>query len=433
MQRPMIKRAAVLALSVMAMAFAGVVAPAATAETRTTHPDVVIATDKEFDKTHAVRSGRGTRADPYVISGWQINRLEIHDTDRWVTIKDNTIGGLILNWIGNRVTVRNNVIGNMVVNQNVARTGAPTSGLIEWNAFGVVGQLRHWDGVFRNNVVGTRAQEAGRQTNLAMNFDGFNGAQFVNNTLYGYMDARLHGHHHSSDFSSGSHNHAMAAEHTHHSSSAEKAVHRYRYHRVTIANNRIYSDAAYALAYLDTDHANNDRTAASETNPDLENPHLHFTRVTVANNKLYGAGILVNVFNALDERHPWTERGKMTIKGNRIELRRDAFEDFIQLNGIEIRSARDLDATIQGNSITGSSEQGLLPIIEQGDQDAGVLLNTIDDSRIWILSNRVTNRSIGVRAATMTEHVRWVVRDLRTRNVREPVHTDGSVATQPQR
>ncbi|MGH9201366.1 MAG: hypothetical protein ACRD2A_09030, partial [Vicinamibacterales bacterium] len=130
-------------------------APVGAAETRAAHPDVKITTDKEFDKAHAVRSGSGTRADPYVISGWQIGSLLIQNTNRWVTIHDNTIGGLILDWMGDRVVVRNNVIGDMRVNQNVARIGAPTSGLIEWNAFTVVGQLRHWDGVFQKNIVGS--------------------------------------------------------------------------------------------------------------------------------------------------------------------------------------------------------------------------------------------------------------------------------------
>ncbi len=426
------KRVAVLVLSVVAMAAAGVIAPAATAETRTVHPDVTIATDKEFDKAHAVRSGSGTREDPYVISGWQISTLFIHDTSRWVTIKDNTIGGLILDWIGSGVAVRNNVVGNMLVNQNVARTGSPTSGVIEWNSFGGIGQLRHWDGIVRNNVVGTK-QNPGEEKDRAVNFDGFNGAQFVNNTLYGYMDARLHGHHHSSKFGGSSHNHGLAPMHQHSSSSAEKAMHRYRYHQVTIANNRIYSDHEYALAYLDTDHAANDRTAASETNPDLENPHVHFTRVTVANNRIYGSGILVNVFNALDERHPWTERGSMDIRGNAVELGRDFFMDFRQLNGIEIRSARDVDVRIRGNSITGIAEQGLLTLLEGGDQDAGVFLNTLDDANVYVTGNRVTNRSYGVRALTMTEHVKWVVRDLRTRNVREKVHYDQSVSNRPQR
>ena len=424
------KLVAVLACAVLAAGVVGVVSAPAGAEAKTVqHDNVAISADKDFTTANGVRSGTGTREDPYVISGWQIGSVVIQNTDRYLIIRDNTIGGLVLDWIGNRVIVKNNSIGDMRVNQNVARTGAPTSGLIEWNAFGVVGQLRHWDGVFRYNVVGTKAAEGNAQTNLAVNFDGFNGAKFVNNTIYGYVDARLHGHHHSTKFGSGSHNH-VATGHEH-DVAAEKTMHRYRHHEVTIANNRIYSDAAYALAYLDTNHAGNDRTAASETDPALEAPHVHFTRVTVRDNRLYGSGILVDVFNALDDRHPWTERGSIDIRNNGIQLGHDAFLGFRQLQGIEVRQARDLNLRIIGNSIVGTREEGPLAVLENGDEDAGIFLNTLDDSSVSVIGNRVSTRAYGVRAATMTKSVFWTVRDLRTSNVRERVHYDDSVSNKP--
>ncbi len=421
------KLVAALACVVLAV---GVASAPAGAEAKTVqHDNVAISADRDFTTANGVRSGTGTRRDPYVISGWQIGSVVIQNTDRYVTIRDNTIGGLVLDWIGNRVIVRNNSIGDMRVNQNVARTGRPTSGLIEWNAFGVVGQLRHWDGVFRYNVVGAKAAEGNAQTNRAVNFDGFNGAQFVNNTIYGYVDARLHGHHHSTKFGSGSHNHTAPAEHAH--ETGAKTMHRYRHHEVTIANNRIYSDAAYALGYLDTNHAGNDRTAASETDPALEAPHLHFTRVAVHNNRLYGSGMLVDVFNALDDRHPWTERGSIDIRGNAITLGRDSFLNFRQLQGIEVRQARDLNLRIIGNSIAGTRETGPLAMFENTDEDAGVFLNNLDDASVSVIGNRVSTRAFGVRASTMTRSVAWTVRDLRTSNVRERVHYDDSVANKP--
>lgn len=421
-------------VSVLVMLAAGVLGTVpAVAETRTTHPDVKITTNKEFDKAHAVRSGSGTKADPYVISGWQVGSLVIQNTNKWVTIRDNTIGGLILDWIGDRVVVRNNIIGDMRVNQNVARTGAPTSGLIEWNAFGAVGQLRHWDGVFQKNIVGSNREGADTRGKQAVNFDGFNGARFVNNTIYGFVDARLHGHHHSSRFGDHSHNHSMPAGHEDHglSSSEAKQMHRYRHHVVTIANNRIEATHGYGLAYLDTDHANNDRTAASETDAALENPHLHFTRVHLLNNSLTGGGILVNVFNALDERHPWTERGLIRIERNKITLAQDAFFNFRQLQGIEIRQARDADVKILRNTIEGTKETGMLAFLEDGDHDAGVLLNNLDDSKVSVIGNSVAKRAYGVRAATMTDSVSWLVRDLRTSDVRERVYYDESVSNEP--
>src|SRR5439155_16580455 len=115
--------------------------------------------------------------------------------------------------------------------QNVARTGMPTNGVMTHNQFGVVSQLRHWDGLFAYNEVGDK-NNLGSQ---AVNFDGFNGAHFVHNTIYGYVDARLHGHHHSSGWGEPSHNHGT------HTPDSDLSVHRYRYHEVFIANNSIYS------------------------------------------------------------------------------------------------------------------------------------------------------------------------------------------------
>jgi hypothetical protein len=400
------------------------------ADATTEHANVTVSADKDFTKANGFRSGDGTRQSPYVFSGWRIGSLVIQNTDRYVTIRDNTIGGLVLDWIGNRVTVRNNAIGDMRVNQNVARTGRPTSGVIEWNAFGVVGQLRHWDGAFQFNVVGAKAAE-GQQSNRAVNFDGFNGARFVHNTIYGFVDARLHGHHHSSKFGSGSHNHSAHADPGHQMTESEKVMHRYRHHQVTIAGNKIYSDAAYAIQYLDTDHAANDRTAASETDPALEAPHLHFTRVSIAGNKLYGSGILINVFNSLDDRHPWTERGAVDIRGNAVQLGKDSFLDLRQLQGIEVRQARDVNLRIIGNSVTGKREEGVLKMLENSDEDAGIFLNTLDESYVQVIGNRVSTRAYGVRAATMTKTVVWRVRDLATSNVRERVHYDDSVENKP--
>ena len=54
--------------------------------------------------------------------------------------------------------------------------------------------------------------------------DGFNGAHFVHNTIYGFVDARLHGHHHSSGWGEPSHNHGSQTP------DSEASVHRYRYH-----------------------------------------------------------------------------------------------------------------------------------------------------------------------------------------------------------
>ena len=109
-------------------------------------------------KLDGVRSGSGTLADPYVISGYAVSgSLYLGDTDACVTITGNYIDGeLALNWNGNCVHVHHNFIRDLRVNENVAREGYDTGGLIELNQINYVGQIRHYDGEFRDNVVGPR-------------------------------------------------------------------------------------------------------------------------------------------------------------------------------------------------------------------------------------------------------------------------------------
>jgi hypothetical protein len=398
--------------------------PASADGKRMQRPDVTIAKDSEFDAEHAVRSGTGTADDPYVISGWQMNNLVIRDTDRWITIKDNIINGqLILDWVGDRVHVMGNQIGDLRVNQNVKRTGLPTSGHIMDNTFGVVGQLRHWDGVFEDNLVGSATGNLNAQ---AVNFDGFNGARFRDNVIYGFMDARLHGHHHSSAYGGTSHMHA--AEH-----GSAAVDHTKRYHEVWITNNKIRTTHEYALAYLDTGHAGNDRTAASEQEEALNKPHKHLTRVHLTGNRLYGAGILVNIFNSPDQIHTGTHLGLMEIRGNRIRLAADDFLTLKELYGVRVVQATDVVLKIVGNAVAGRSVESdsMAAFFEQWDQDAGISLAGLDKGDVWIVGNSVANRTFGVRAVNMTARVKWVVRDLKTDNVNQSVAYDASVANKP--
>ena len=409
-------------LSVVAIVAGG--SPAAVAETRAPHANVMISADGDFTRANGVRSGDGSKAHPYDISGWRIANLTIQNTDKWVSIHNNSITSrLVLDWIGDKLNMQHNVVNDMRLNQNVARTGMMTSGLISHNQFVTVGQLRHWDGVFADNVVGTK-NNLGAQ---AVNFDGFNGAHFVHNTIYGYVDARLHGHHHSSGWGKPSHDHTMDA------ANEDPAMHRYRYHEVTISDNAIYSTNSYALAYLDTGHSGNDRTAPSETDQNLNLPHIHYTKVHIVGNRLYGAGILVNTFNASDNLHPWFARGYVDIQNNRITLDQDPFWTFKQLNGIEVDQAQAVTLHITGNSISGwrPGADDPLAFLEGFDSNAGILLNTLDDADISIMHTRVTNRVYGVHAMQMTAKVHWMIRDLQTSGVDHPVSYDSNVANKP--
>lgn len=420
MSRTISRLVAVLVAILVGSAFALVPAWGAGPEKR---PAINIQSNDQFDGDHGVRSGAGSAADPYVISGWQVNNVRIENTDRHVVIRDNVITGqLVLNWIGDRAHVSSNEVGDLRVNQNQRRTGMPTSGTISHNTFRVVGQLRHWDGVFDRNVVGKKDNLGAR----AVNFDGFNGASFRDNTIYGYMDARLHGHHHSSDFEgSASHQHAAG----HH---MEGVDHTQRYHRVSIRNNAIRTTASYALAYLDTNHAGNDRTAPSEQEEALRDPHVHHTRVQIASNRLTGAGLLVNVFNAKDnQKHPETARGIVELVDNRVTLGPDDFWSFRDLYGIEVRQAQDLDLLIDGNRIAGQKpSEGFFESFDQ-DRNAGIFVHALDKADVTIADNSVTERAFGVRAEKFTESVHWLIRDLRTKNVQDPVYSDESVKDSP--
>jgi hypothetical protein len=372
--------------------------------------NIRILNNSEFDREHGVTSGKGTKSNPYVISGLELNSLHIENTSKWVDIKKNTIAGvLLLDWIGG-AKVHYNTIGQLVANRNVERTGMPTTGTIVHNTIGSVQQLRHWDGVFAYNTVGNAKTVKQRAANL----DGFNGARYERNRFYGFVDARLHGHHHSSSFGGDSHMHAGH----HHGKGVD---HTQRYHQVSLANNTIYADHTYALAYLDSGHAGNDRTAPSETDEALNLPHAHHTKVRFAGNKLMGAGILVDVFNANDQHHVRTYRGSLDIDSNSITLGKDDFLSARQLIGIDMRNATDVTTRIRKNKITGWKPSSVLKFLENWDTDAGILLQNVDKTDVWIVGNSVANRHYGVRATNFTVSARWFIGSLKTTNVKEPV------------
>jgi hypothetical protein len=400
------------------------------ASPRQPHADITIEWDGELNAAHGIRSGHGTVRDPYVISGWTLNNVSIRDTTKAIRIVNSSINGTLrLNWVGSAITVTGNDIGDLRVNENIPRWGDPTSGAITRNTFGQVGQLRHFDGVFSYNTVG--AVESGLLSSSypstrAVNFDGFNGARFVSNTIYGYVDARLHGHHHSSAYGMGSHMHSDGPH------DMGMVDHTRRFHEVFISNNRIFTSASYALAYLDTDHAGNDRTANSETNPYLNAPHVHYTRVHVTGNRLNGAGLLVDVFNAMDQRHRGSPNGLVELIGNQIALDRDLAHPFEVLQGIEVRQARYLTLRIKANTITGAAPLvDVAPINTATSQGAGVLLNGLDRASVLIESTRVSNRQFGVQAVQLTKYVTWTIKSLTTAGVSQRVSYDGSVKNPP--
>lgn len=388
---------------------------------------ITIGSNDEFSAENGVRSGSGTAADPYVISGWELPSLTIHDTDAYVVIRDNVISNrLTLNWIGDRATVVDNVIGDLRVNENVKRTGEATSGLITRNRLGLVGQLRHFDGVFRHNVVDVRSGSIccrlpvfGSGAIRAVNFDGFNGARFTRNEIYGgYVEVRLHGHHHSSGFGDHSHYHGAAAE-------GHAMDHTQRYHEVWVTNNKIEAPPGYyGLIYTDNGHAANDRTAASERNEELNKPHIHYTRVHLTGNQLIGSGLYVDVFNADDQRHTGTSRGVVDVVGNEIRLLPPGGDEiFTEVAGIEVFNARDVDLTIARNRVFGPEDDRRL--FAEWRSEPGIKLQLVELGRIWLRDNFVAHRAVGIEAVSFKD-VKWWISGLRTRAVEQEVSYDGS-------
>lgn len=436
MRRVRLSSLRILLTAMVIAALTGLVQPvgaaASTGEERTSRNDITITGDSQFNPANGVRAGSGTRRDPYVISGWDVRNVALRDTGAYVIIKDNNITGrLVLNWNGDRVTVVNNSVGDLRVNQNVKRTGEATSGRIANNTFGIVGQLRHFDGVFENNVVKGRASLFdGVFSNKSVQFDGFHGSRFRNNTINGYVEVRLHGHHHGSGFNENSHYHGAGDKG--HGSHGAGVDHSKRYHEVFVSNNRITADGEYALLYTDTAHVANDRTAASETNEELNKNHVHNTRVHLTGNQLTGAGLMVNVFNAKDERHNGTKTGLVDIRNNEISLEREATDNlWSRKDGITINRAVDAVIKIEGNVVRGESLEERDPVDDQFARDSGIFLNDLDKGRAYLRNNTVTNLLYGVRGSRMTESVHWWINGLVTRAVTQAVYWDNSVKNQP--
>jgi hypothetical protein len=429
-----------LAMFVTGWLVAAPQASASVPEDAQQHADIYIESDEQFNPAHGVRRGIGTRKAPFVISGWKVNRIYIRDTSAHLIIKDNIItSSLVLNWNGAHVTLVDNQIGDLRVNQNIARTGAPTSGLFARNEIGVVGQLRHFDGVFAHNVVGPSTSPL---TSLpffadrAVNFDGFHGADFHNNTIYGYVDVRLHGHHHGSGYNAPSHYHATPPETEdghggHHGHDEESVDHSRRWHKVTVRDNAIYSAGPWALRYFDQAHSANDRTAASETNEALNLPHRHFTKVYFQNNKLVGSGLVVDIFNAEDELHQTIGKGAVSLTNNSIVLEYDSADPFRSYYGIEAYAARGLMMHIAGNTVKWANPPEGLDQTFSGN--VGIRLNTFDAANIHITNNELTDFDYGIMATTFTEKVNWWVSGLKTKNVTTRIYYDDSVKNHPRK
>lgn len=399
---------------------------------------------EELEDLGVEMAGAGTLADPFVLEGlWVRGELQIKDTAQYYVVRENVIDGVLrLNWNDDRVHVHHNAVRDLRVNENIERTGEATGGLIELNTFGVVGQIRHFDGVFRANEVGPIPtgffddiiEDTGAFTPFfadprAMNIDGFDGAVFEGNTILGYVEMQLHGHHHASCFACHSHNHAT-------SNAAMKHDHTVRYHEADFVGNTILVDDGVAFRYTDAAHSGDDRTANSEPNEDLELPHVHYTRLLIADNVIEGGPMVVDILNADSRDHDNEEtedveevavhathayRADLTLRGNTVTWTLP--DDPITVpwlaeeirDGILVRQVKEANVRIADNTValSGSTEPGMfagLPmfgLFGPTDAPAALHLQGIRSAHLDVVGNGLEGAHFGVLARDFAEDATW--------------------------
>ncbi len=248
-------------------------------------------------------------------------------------------GRMILDWNGQCLHAYNNIVEDLRVNQNNVRTGFATGGVLEDNRFYHIGQIRHYDGEFRENIVGYPEHLRGwlpgdeyqpMSSWVAMNTDGFNQGWFHHNTIFGAVDLDFHGHHHGAGFfSPESHYHgssyetaymvgpdgdclAMAHDHGKDPTIYEGVTHlvappghrclphhnhQLRWTSAVFEDNLVIDPFGYGIRYEDRNHQGDDRFANSEAMRELDAPHFHRTNVRVADNVVLGS-LWVDIFNS---------------------------------------------------------------------------------------------------------------------------------------
>jgi hypothetical protein len=423
-------------------------------------PSLRVLEDKGFNPKNGVRDGKGTLSDPFVISGYYVTGdLYLGDTDACFEVVGNYISGqLTLNWNGQCVWVHHNFIRDLRVNENVDRTGYATGGLIEANQIEFIGQLRHYDGEVRNNVVGPRTSASAFDTVLEetpllapdlllANVDGFNQGLIHHNTFYGPVDLDLHGHHHGTGFFA-PHSHYHADDSGHMPDHAED--HTDRWTSVAFTDNRIVDELSYGLRYEDQNHAGDDRTATSEDNEMLDETHVHRTDIEIARNVVEGAQIWVDVFNADDENHEKRNDGWLRITDNQVTLKERKDEGLfgLQLLGdagwplheaIHVEAAKEVETTITGNVLAfvalpaeqRSGPLGLPILLQEEIQPAAIRVEGVRDAALLIEGNRASGFYYGVAAAQMDEDTTWEVAGNLFDGARHPVYYDDSVENAP--
>lgn len=415
----------------------------------------------ELEELGIALRGKGTLADPYVLEGlWVRNELEIKDTSDFYVVRDSVIGGTLrLNWNGDRVHVHHNDVRDLRVNENIERVGEATGGLIELNRFGVVGQIRHFDGVFRANEVGPIPsgffddviEDSGLAVPFfanarALNIDGFDGAVFEDNRIFGYVEMQLHGHHHASCFACHSHNHAVAAAPGH--------DHTIRYHEADFVGNLITVEEGVAFRYTDAAHSGDDRTATSEPNKMLREPHVHFTRLAIERNVVEGGPMVIDILNADSRDHKNEEtdalepvsafaghafRAELTLRDNEVAYAIPEkplvvpWLDELVRDGILVREVKEARVDVAGNVVlvSGAVGPGLVPALPgarplAGEEASALRMSDVRAARLVVDGNAFEGAPVGIRAERFDEGASWELGENLFRDVEREVEADAA-------
>lgn len=421
--------------------------------------------DRGFNPANGVRGGNGTLDDPYIISGYYVTGdLYLGDTDACFEVKENYIAGqLTLNWNGQCAWVHHNFIRDLRVNENVRRTGYATGGLIEANQIEFIGQLRHYDGEVRNNIVGPRTADSAfdevlEETPLLApdlllaNIDGFNQGLIHHNTFYGPVDLDLHGHHHGTGFfAPHSHYHALDANHT----PDHDEDHTDRWTSVSFTDNKIVDELAYGLRYEDENHAGDDRTATSEDNEMLEEEHTHHTDVLIARNTIEGAQIWIDVFNADNDRHDTRNPGWLTVTENTIIMKERKSDEVLGFTvpfffsptlpyvpnvGILVQATKEFEGTFSGNRLSfvplpqdqEDPLADLLPFLQvEQEKPAAIWIEGVRDANLTLEGNVADGFYYGVYARDMDEDAYWFLASNEFQGAQYEAYYDDSVANKP--
>jgi hypothetical protein len=312
---------------------------------------------------------------------------------------------IVLDWNGTCVHAYHNVSDDMRVNQNNARTGYATGGIIENNRMHDVSQLRHYDGIFRENEVGNRAilnNFLNGDTwigDRAINVDGFNQGLLTRNTFYGRVDLDFHGHHHGAGFfAPHSHYHGDDKDRLMGHDGKMKHNHTQRWTSVLFSDNTVIDPAGAGIRYEDRNHDGDDRQANSENVGQLNAPHIHRSLIEIKDNFVVGS-VFVDVFNA-DGLDIWSDN-LMPVKYDLAGQITDALEH-LDAHVISTHQARnDGWVSISGNRI-----------IDPSGGLSAITIQAVKEAEIDISYNE--SASIGVGAKPTTTEIQYA--DLATLN-----------------